>query len=175
MIITLQRSPRDDCTEQFPSSCPPYRSWYHLFIFIHLILSGHGDTHDIHPNHAIRVDDNHLRADGKLLKRSLPWAAVERKRKEAFGPIKAEVRLHWFDRASCRSLSVMREASSRSEGLDVELVKTDWDGLRQGLGLGQYDVNHTLLMYLFGPIEGGYDMKITGGIHTGCLRVHVPR
>jgi NitT/TauT family transport system substrate-binding protein len=57
------------------------------------------------------------------------------------------------------------------EGLDVELVKTDWDGLHQGLGLGRFDANHTLIMYLLKPIESGADIKITGGIHTGCLRV----
>src|SRR4051794_23216508 len=32
------------------------------------------------------------------------------------------------------------------EGLDVELVKTDWDGLREGLGTGRFDANHTLVM-----------------------------
>jgi NitT/TauT family transport system substrate-binding protein len=57
------------------------------------------------------------------------------------------------------------------EGLEVELVKTDWDGLREGLGTGQYDANHTLIMYLLKPIENGTNVKITGGIHTGCLRV----
>lgn len=59
------------------------------------------------------------------------------------------------------------------EGLDVELVKTDWDGLREGLGLGRFDANHTLIMYLLKPIEQGLDVKITGGIHTGCLRLQV--
>ncbi len=57
------------------------------------------------------------------------------------------------------------------EGLDVELVNTDWDGLREGLGTGRFDANHTLIMYLLKPIEGGSDIKITGGIHAGCLRV----
>jgi NitT/TauT family transport system substrate-binding protein len=59
----------------------------------------------------------------------------------------------------------------KEEGLDVELVKTDWDGLREGLGLGRFDANHTLIMYLLKPIEQGMDVKITGGIHTGCLRL----
>jgi NitT/TauT family transport system substrate-binding protein len=59
------------------------------------------------------------------------------------------------------------------EGLEVELVKTDWDGLREGLGLGRFDANHTLIMYLLKPIEQGLDVKITGGIHTGCLRLQV--
>src|SRR5262249_16049495 len=57
------------------------------------------------------------------------------------------------------------------EGLDVELVKTDWNGLRQALGSGRFDANHTLIMYLLQPIAEGLDVKITGGIHTGCLRV----
>jgi len=59
----------------------------------------------------------------------------------------------------------------KEEGLDVELVKTDWDGLRDGLGLGRFDANYTLIMYLLKPIEQGLDVKITGGIHSGCLRV----
>jgi NitT/TauT family transport system substrate-binding protein len=57
------------------------------------------------------------------------------------------------------------------EGLDVDLVKTDWDSLRDGLGLGRFDANYTLIMYLLKPIEQGLDVKITGGVHTGCLRV----
>jgi NitT/TauT family transport system substrate-binding protein len=59
----------------------------------------------------------------------------------------------------------------QDEGLDVEFVKTDWDGLRDGLGLGRFDANYTLIMYLLKPIENGLDVKITGGVHSGCLRV----
>ncbi len=59
----------------------------------------------------------------------------------------------------------------REEGVDVELVKTDWDGLRDGLGLGRFDANYTLIMYMLKPIEQGLDVKMTGGIHAGCLRV----
>src|SRR6478672_333134 len=61
----------------------------------------------------------------------------------------------------------------KEEGLDVELVKTDWSGLRQGLVAGQFDANHPLVMYLLQAIENNADLKITGGIHTGCLRVLV--
>jgi NitT/TauT family transport system substrate-binding protein len=59
------------------------------------------------------------------------------------------------------------------EGLDVEFVKTDWDSLRDGLGLGRFDANYHLIMYLLKPIEQGLDVKITGGIHSGCLRLQV--
>ena len=61
----------------------------------------------------------------------------------------------------------------QEEGVDVEFVKTDWDGLRDGLGLGRFDANYTLIMYLLKPIEQGLDVKITGGVHSGCLRVQV--
>ena len=59
----------------------------------------------------------------------------------------------------------------KDEGLDVEFVKTDWEGLQGGLGLGRFDANYTLIMYLLKPIESGLDVKITGGVHSGCLRV----
>jgi NitT/TauT family transport system substrate-binding protein len=59
----------------------------------------------------------------------------------------------------------------KEEGLDVELVKTTWDTLRDGLGLGEYDATHHLVMYLVKPVESGLDVKITAGIHTGCLKV----
>ena len=59
----------------------------------------------------------------------------------------------------------------KEEGLDVELVKTDWDSLRDGLGLGRFDATHHLTMFLLKPIEQGMDLKLTGGIHSGCLRL----
>lgn len=65
----------------------------------------------------------------------------------------------------------MERGYFRDEGVEVELVRTDWDGLRDGLGLGRFDANHTLIMYLLKPIEQGLDVKISGGVHTGCLRI----
>jgi NitT/TauT family transport system substrate-binding protein len=59
----------------------------------------------------------------------------------------------------------------KDEGLEVELVKSDWDSMRDGLGLGKFQATHHLIMYMMKPIENGLDIKITGGIHTGCLRV----
>ena len=41
----------------------------------------------------------------------------------------------------------------KEEGLDVEFVKSDWDSMRDGLGLGRFDANHTLIMYLLKPID----------------------
>lgn len=59
------------------------------------------------------------------------------------------------------------------QGVDVEVVRTDWDGLREGLASGQFHANHTLLMYILKGVEKGSDFKVTAGVHTGCLRVQV--
>ena len=59
----------------------------------------------------------------------------------------------------------------KEEGLDVELVRTDWDSMRDGLGLGRFDATHTLIMYMLKPIDQGLNVKLTGGIHSGCLRI----
>jgi NitT/TauT family transport system substrate-binding protein len=59
----------------------------------------------------------------------------------------------------------------KEEGLDVELVKCEWANYKDVLALGGYDVTHHLIMYFLKPIEQGLDVKFTGGIHRGCLRV----
>jgi NitT/TauT family transport system substrate-binding protein len=43
------------------------------------------------------------------------------------------------------------------------------------LALGRYDVTHHLVMYFLKPLEQGLDVKFTGGIHRGCLRVQAPK
>lgn len=59
----------------------------------------------------------------------------------------------------------------KEEGLDVSLVKCEWSNYKDVLALGGYDVTHHLVMYFLKPIEQGLDVKFTGGIHRGCLRV----
>src|SRR5687768_11018555 len=59
----------------------------------------------------------------------------------------------------------------REEGLDVEMVRCEWATYKDALALGRYDVTHHLVMYFLKPIEQGMDVKFTGGVHRGCLRV----
>jgi NitT/TauT family transport system substrate-binding protein len=59
----------------------------------------------------------------------------------------------------------------KGEGLEVSLVKCDWKNYKDVLALGGYDITHHLVMYFLKPIEQGLDVKFTGGIHRGCLRV----
>src|SRR5256714_1325894 len=59
----------------------------------------------------------------------------------------------------------------KEEGLDVALVKCEWANYKDVLALGGFDVTHHLVMYFLKPVEQGLDVKFTGGIHRGCLRV----
>jgi sulfonate transport system substrate-binding protein len=59
----------------------------------------------------------------------------------------------------------------KEEGLDVSLVKCEWANYKDVLALGGYDVTHHLIMYFLKPVEQGLEVKFTGGIHKGCLRV----
>jgi len=62
----------------------------------------------------------------------------------------------------------------KDEGLEVELVKCEWSKYKDVLALGGYDITHHLIMYFLKPIEQGLDVRISAGIHTGCLRVQAP-
>jgi NitT/TauT family transport system substrate-binding protein len=59
----------------------------------------------------------------------------------------------------------------KEEGLEVELVRCQWAQYKDVLALGGFDVTHHLVMYFLKPIEQGMDVKFTGGVHRGCLRV----
>lgn len=59
----------------------------------------------------------------------------------------------------------------KEEGLDVEFVRCDWASYKDALALGRYDITHHLVMFFLKPIEQGLDVKFTGGVHRGCLRV----
>jgi len=67
--------------------------------------------------------------------------------------------------------SAVEKGFFKEEGLDVELVRCQWATYKDALALGRFDVTHHLVMYFLKPIEQGLDVKFTGGIHRGCLRV----
>ena len=67
--------------------------------------------------------------------------------------------------------SAVENGFFKEEGLEVELVKCEWSKYKDVLALGGFDITHHLVMYFLKPIEQGLDVKFTGGIHRGCLRV----
>ena len=88
------------------------------------------------------------------------------------GPDSNKVRVGYIG-LTCEApiFTAVEKGYFKSEGLDVSLVKCDWKNYKDVLALGGFDVTHHLVMYFLKPIEQGLDVKFTGGIHRGCLRV----
>lgn len=61
----------------------------------------------------------------------------------------------------------------KEKGLDVELVKVNSDTLKEGVATGKIDAVQ-LSPGVLKPIEQGLDIKITDGVHTGCIQAVVP-
>jgi NitT/TauT family transport system substrate-binding protein len=57
------------------------------------------------------------------------------------------------------------------EGVDVELVKTEWTQFKDLLNLGKIDLGQQPITMFLKPIEEGLDVKMTAGVHKGCLRI----
>lgn len=59
----------------------------------------------------------------------------------------------------------------KEEGLDVTLIKGDWNTVKDGVSAGKIHAAQGLLMNWLKPIEQGLDVKISIGLHTGCLKI----
>src|SRR6266516_1096663 len=70
--------------------------------------------------------------------------------------------------------SAVEKGVCKEVGLGVKLVECEWANYKDVLALGGFDITHHLVMYFLKPIEQGLDVKFTGGIHRGCLRVQAP-
>lgn len=60
------------------------------------------------------------------------------------------------------------------EGVEVEMVKCEWTQFKDLLGLGKIHMGQQPIMMFLKPIEEGLDVKMTAGVHKGCLRVQAP-
>lgn len=61
------------------------------------------------------------------------------------------------------------------EGIKFEMVKVDAAHMPEAIGSGQIDAGFGLLGKYLQPVDNGLDIKITAGIHTGCVKVLVPQ
>ncbi|HCF49309.1 MAG TPA: ABC transporter substrate-binding protein [Syntrophomonas sp.] len=59
------------------------------------------------------------------------------------------------------------------EGLEVELVQAGFEQLKLGLTAGNIDAAQANFAW-FKPIEQGLNIKLTAGIHTGCIKAVTP-
>lgn len=62
-----------------------------------------------------------------------------------------------------------------AEGIKYEMVKVDAAHMPEAIGSGKVDAGFGLLGKYLQPIDNGLDIKITAGIHTGCVKVLVPQ
>ena len=60
-------------------------------------------------------------------------------------------------------------------GIEAEMVKCEWSQFKDALGLGSFHVAHQPIMAYLKPIEEGLDVKLTAGIHKGCLRIQTAK
>lgn len=63
----------------------------------------------------------------------------------------------------------------KEEGLDVELVKVDFETLKEALTTGKIQASDGMPMKWVKPFEQGIDATFTAGIHTGCFQLLVPK
>lgn len=61
----------------------------------------------------------------------------------------------------------------KDEGLEVELVKADFEQLKTGLATSKIDATVGNFAW-FKPIEQGLKVKLTAGIHAGCIAAVAP-
>lgn len=61
----------------------------------------------------------------------------------------------------------------KEEGLDVELVKVDFETLKEALTTGKIEAANGMVMKWVKPIEQGVNATFTAGIHTGCIQLLV--
>ncbi|WP_239616044.1 ABC transporter substrate-binding protein [Cohnella mopanensis] len=66
--------------------------------------------------------------------------------------------------------SAVEKGFFKEEGLDVELVQMDFETLKSGISSGKVDGTVGNFAW-FKPIEQGLDVKITGGLHAGCIQL----
>ncbi|MFF0489997.1 ABC transporter substrate-binding protein [Nocardia sp. NPDC004068] len=59
-------------------------------------------------------------------------------------------------------------------GLNVEIVKTGGDEIKDAVGAGKLDAAPGIFFSWLKPIEQGIDAKLAAGLHEGCLRIAVP-
>jgi NitT/TauT family transport system substrate-binding protein len=107
-----------------------------------------------------------------LLAALLCTQACGRKEATPAGSGPAKIQVGYIGLTCEAPLFVAREKGFfKDENLDPQFTKYDWATYRDAIALGKIDITHHLTMFLLKPIEQGADIKITAGVHRGCLRV----
>ena len=94
---------------------------------------------------------------------------------EALKPIK----LSWNAGAICTAPVpvAVKQGFFRKHGLEVELVNFagSTDQLLEAIATGKSDAGVGMALRWIKPLEQGFDVKLTAGIHGGCMRLLAPK
>ncbi len=83
-------------------------------------------------------------------------------------------KVRWaFIGASCESavFAAKEKGFWQAEGLDVELIKGDWNFIREALAFNKIDGCQGMALTWLKAAEQGLDVKVLAGVHTGCIHV----
>ena len=85
------------------------------------------------------------------------------------------LKLGWFPNAACLSPVALAQYGGifTKHGLSVELINFagTTDQLLEALSTGKADASVGMALRWLKPLEQGFDVKLTGGTHGGCLRL----
>lgn len=94
---------------------------------------------------------------------------------EALKPLK----LSWNAGAICTAPVpvAVKQGFFRKHGLEVELVNFagSTDQLLEAIATGKSDAGVGMALRWIKPLEQGFDVKLTAGIHGGCMRLLAPK
>ncbi|MDR3590523.1 MAG: ABC transporter substrate-binding protein [Negativicutes bacterium] len=92
---------------------------------------------------------------------------------QAQGPKKIKI---GYAGGACEAFiySAYEKGFFKEEGLEVELVKVDFETLKEALTTGKIEAANGMVMKWVKPFEQGVNASFTAGIHTGCIQTLVP-
>ncbi|MFE3189243.1 ABC transporter substrate-binding protein [Nocardia sp. NPDC059240] len=91
------------------------------------------------------------------------------------GPVNRALKIG-FGGGICEAplFAALHQGIFEKHGLQVEVVKTGADEIKDAVGAGKLDAAPGIFFSWLKPIEQGIDAKLAAGLHEGCLRIIVP-
>ncbi|MEN6437599.1 MAG: ABC transporter substrate-binding protein [Syntrophobacter sp.] len=89
-------------------------------------------------------------------------------------PEKPVHKVRWaYTGSSCESAVFVAKEKGfwEAEGLDVELIKGDWNFIKESFAFNKIDGAQGMALTWLKAAEQGIDLKVVAGVHTGCIHV----
>jgi NitT/TauT family transport system substrate-binding protein len=89
-------------------------------------------------------------------------------------PVKPLTKVRWaYIGATCEAAVFAAKENGfwEAEGLDVELVKGDWNFIKESFAFNKIDGAQGMALTWIKAAEQGIDLKVVAGVHTGCIHV----